>query len=374
VELAVSSRPFLSGFDVVSVPADDWLEAESCILCGSCDLLDVIVVSARDAVGSIVSFCTVCEHGFRRRRPAPHWFDTYYQSAWDRAGRSDLSRRARPNRKALVFASELFEGARTVLDVGAGFGDALVAFAEAGFEVEGLERSEHRARFVREQLHLPCATTPLEAVEGVRRYDVVHIHHVLEHMDDPRIALAHAASAVTDGGLLYVAVPNWRHEHPPQAAYFVPHLSLFSRRSLDLALREAALVPLRWSEGVELQVVARRMVDDGKVTAGRELQAELQRWVSPAFGPLGTRTLLWWKARRRELLYESAWTPLPTSAVRRLTALSGRLPSGLRRPVQSRWQWLGQPTLRALRVRVIGEQDVLPARLRQATDARVWIK
>jgi SAM-dependent methyltransferase len=84
-----------------------------------------------------------------------------------------------------------------VLDVGAGDGTLVEAFARHGREAVGLE---------------PHASGPhirnAEIEEMTGAWAAVIFWHSLEHLRQPSRALSHAASLLVPGGLLVVAVPN----------------------------------------------------------------------------------------------------------------------------------------------------------------------
>ena len=84
-----------------------------------------------------------------------------------------------------------------VLDVGAGDGVLLDALRRAGREAVGLERESQRTD-VRED--------DVTEVDGT--WAAVVFWHSLEHLRNPREALAHAAGLLAAGGVLVVAVPN----------------------------------------------------------------------------------------------------------------------------------------------------------------------
>ena len=91
-----------------------------------------------------------------------------------------------------------------LIDAGAGRGRFLRAALDAGYDALGLEPS---LRAVDPQL--PLAATTIEAAEiAAASADIVTLWHVLEHLEDPRAALAAVHRWLTPGGSLLVGVPN----------------------------------------------------------------------------------------------------------------------------------------------------------------------
>ncbi len=86
-----------------------------------------------------------------------------------------------------------------VLDVGCGLGGLLDTLADAGWTTYGIDPATKVAfRRHRELTEIP--DTPM--------FDLVVLHHVLEHVTDPSTMLAAVARAVRIGGFAFVSVPN----------------------------------------------------------------------------------------------------------------------------------------------------------------------
>ncbi|HEY7072474.1 MAG TPA: class I SAM-dependent methyltransferase, partial [Acidimicrobiales bacterium] len=137
-----------------------------------------------------------------------------------------------------------------------------------------------------------------------RSYDVVSMHHYLEHTRDPRAELAAAAKALEPGGHLMIEGPDvecpwsrrlgryWRCWFQPQHQHFVPCANLVA------ALEETGF-----------DVVA---VERGPAGEGMDLASAVAFWVSRA-GPDP----------------RSPWRPPPTVATRawRVAVLAAAVPA-----------------------------------------------
>ncbi len=97
-----------------------------------------------------------------------------------------------------------------VLDVGCGRGILPALMRTRGWDAHGVEISSTAARHAIEELGVPVFVGPLEESDYPEGFfDAVVIWHVLEHVQDPRAALAKARAILKPGGLLMVAVPNF---------------------------------------------------------------------------------------------------------------------------------------------------------------------
>ena len=141
-----------------------------------------------------------------------------------------------------------------VLDVGSGYGYFRVALAEAGFEHEGLEVSEHGRRVASESFGQETHAGELDDHwrEWEGRFDALTAFDLIEHVADPTEFLAKAHHVLAPGGFVGLKTPNIE---APEADVFGPHyhslkrehLVLFSPQSLTEAAGEAGFEPVHVS-------------------------------------------------------------------------------------------------------------------------------
>jgi 2-polyprenyl-3-methyl-5-hydroxy-6-metoxy-1,4-benzoquinol methylase len=142
----------------------------------------------------------------------------------------------------------------SILDIGCGTGDFLVACKDRGWEVEGIEPNEKARHLASNKLQLlnnPKSDKVhhdiLELVKNKRKYDVISMWHVLEHVTNLSEYIEYLKSLLKPNGILLIAVPNFNSfdadyykEH--WAAYDVPrHLWHFSKKSIDLLFKKTNL-------------------------------------------------------------------------------------------------------------------------------------
>jgi 2-polyprenyl-3-methyl-5-hydroxy-6-metoxy-1,4-benzoquinol methylase len=99
-----------------------------------------------------------------------------------------------------------------VLDVGCGSGLLLGELARLGWEVWGIEPDERAASALKARLGLPDGRIVVATAETASlpagAFELVTMSHVLEHLHDPRAALAGVHRWLRPGGRLRVWVPN----------------------------------------------------------------------------------------------------------------------------------------------------------------------
>jgi ubiquinone/menaquinone biosynthesis C-methylase UbiE len=190
--------------------------------------------------------CRACGHEFQNPRLTPDGLDFYYRDFYDGLGEQHTEStfgslvqqgkdRARMVRVALAATGD---APKRWLDVGCGPGhfarDAREELPDTTFDgldmgvavLAGAERGwlDHAIQ----------GTFPELAPSLAGRYDVVSMHHYLEHTRDPKVELDAAAEVLPPGGLLLIEVPNpkyrfarwyrsyWLPLYQPQHQHLVP--------------------------------------------------------------------------------------------------------------------------------------------------------
>jgi 2-polyprenyl-3-methyl-5-hydroxy-6-metoxy-1,4-benzoquinol methylase len=138
---------------------------------------------------------------------------------------------------------------QAILDVGCGWGQAMQYFAARGARCAGFDPAPEAVDYVRSR-GLECVRAGMERMDvfGSRRFDVVTLMNVLEHLADPLAVMREIRDKVlAPGGLLVIEVPNEFNDfqlagqqlHSLPAWWVAPpaHLNYFSASSLSAALR-----------------------------------------------------------------------------------------------------------------------------------------
>lgn len=145
-----------------------------------------------------------------------------------------------------------------LLDVGASSGTFVHLARSLGWKAEGIEPSLSGIQSaVANGLALTRGLAESLPYES-DAFDIIHSHHVLEHLADPGFAMAEFHRVLKPGGLVFVEVPNQfdnisffrdkilrRISQRKRDIYSIHHLWFFSRSTLPMLLRSAGFKNIR---------------------------------------------------------------------------------------------------------------------------------
>ena len=121
----------------------------------------------------------------------------------------------------------------SILDIGAGTGDLLLAARQAGFNVEGVEPNSDARQLARNK-----GIALQSKIDFPNRFQIITMWHVLEHIKDLDEQITLIKDHLEDNGTLFIAVPNFKSydaEYYKEfwAAYDVPrHIWHFSKSAI----------------------------------------------------------------------------------------------------------------------------------------------
>jgi SAM-dependent methyltransferase len=202
--------------------------------------------------GGLLLRCDDCQLVFTAQEPSVDYTQSYF--ACDHEAGYDFSSEFARDLDSARFGAELDRLERmgllgSVLDVGCATGSFLALAAARGWEIAGVEASSFAREQASARLGL-CVPSSLADLDPGRRFDVVTLHHVLEHVMDP-IAFLSEEVAPRVGRLLLLEVPNfeslaarasgrsWRHLRPDQ------HVHHFSRATLAGSVEQVGMELIR---------------------------------------------------------------------------------------------------------------------------------
>jgi SAM-dependent methyltransferase len=234
-----------------------------------------------------VAGCRECGHAWYRHQPSDEQLSSMYEAGRPLSG-------AAPSQQPTAFMlAEMSrvrtligerEGRPSLLDYGSGFGRWARAAVSSGFAVTAFEPSMARSADPERPFEFVADASDLES----RRFDVVQLEQVLEHVHEPIALLRRLRAHVTPSGFMRVTVPNilrapegarlwelWPYDgHGPHTLAPFEHLHGFTPRSLESVALRAGFAPV-----TDARVWRHYAVNEARRIAGR--------WV-PA---IGTTTL-----------------------------------------------------------------------------------
>ncbi len=156
------------------------------------------------------------------------------------------------------------------LDVGFGNGALMTTAEEFGFGVAGVDLRQAAVTLM-QQMGYDARCCDITALDQDRRYDVISLMDVLEHMPYPREGLASADRMLKEDGVLYISMPNrdcfvWRSYDALGTNPFwgeIEHFHDFGLRRLSALLLEYGFEVARYDVSQRyyacMEVVARRV-------------------------------------------------------------------------------------------------------------------
>jgi SAM-dependent methyltransferase len=220
----------------------------ACPLCGTAgggarlEIDDALYRTAGNFFPAHIAFEVCPRDGFlyMARRPTDAALSEYYVRSIEPVFATN-SDRARARVAFLEKHAPSLLPPGNILDIGCNDGAFLAAMAERGYQCAGIEPSRRSARLAAER-HPDIEVIPKPIQESFdllaeRRFDVVSLFHVLEHL--PRIdeILAHLSGP--GRRLVFIEVPNGRGSLYPRITKEFGHLSYFTRSTLATFVRRA---------------------------------------------------------------------------------------------------------------------------------------
>jgi 2-polyprenyl-3-methyl-5-hydroxy-6-metoxy-1,4-benzoquinol methylase len=201
-------------------------------------------VGTRDRDGSALqtAMCIACGHVFSNPPPTLEAMAAYYRDRY----RTDYKGVRTPKLKHVLRAGhralERLDRIRAfvppsarVLDIGAGGGEFVYLLGRAGYDAIGVEPNVGYADYARAAYDIDMRPGTLESAQiDAASFDVVTLHHVLEHVIDPHGALGRIAAWLQPRGSVIIEVPNvmsWFHA--PRRRFHRAHVQTFHAKGLE---------------------------------------------------------------------------------------------------------------------------------------------
>lgn len=160
--------------------------------------------------------CRVCALIYADPMPIPETLEQHYditpETYWATPDVESASPDYSETIRTFARLSQRTPHTCSALDIGAGLGKAMVAFARAGFDVFGIEPSPSFHRAAIERSGIREDRLSLASVERAdfppASFDFINLSAVLEHVMDPADVLERTARWLKPHGLMHVEVPS----------------------------------------------------------------------------------------------------------------------------------------------------------------------
>lgn len=290
-KLSVSQQVYFEVLQRMAEQGELWFVHGPC----PCDrnAMDTII-SKRDRYGIVVNSVLCHDCGTVRLDP---YFDEeslgiFYSDIYQELyGRSQdpieyLARQRVYGEKILQnFESTLQSGDARVLEIGCGAGGAIQAFQQKGYEAFGCDYSRELIEFGSSQGigNLKCGT--VESIELPHsesdKFDLIYLHHVLEHVGQPFVALQTMQRLLKSDGRILIIVPDLfrveAHRKAPNDCmelFHIAHKWNFTRECFAYLASKLGMYALdvqpigprtAWSDATEFWVLFQKQHDERRL-------------------------------------------------------------------------------------------------------------
>lgn len=193
------------------------MERIPCAICGSARARNLPEFTRLTNVRAPAAFvqCSRCGLIYMNPRPSPsevaqEYTEDYYRGYIAGGGMAGGDAElAGPLRRRLDRLDMLFPNHGRLLEIGCAMGHFLNEARLRGWDVEGAEISAWAADYARRHYGLKVQAGSVDEISiPDDQYDVIHLHHVFEHLPNPAQTLRRLFGWLRSGGLLVIEVPN----------------------------------------------------------------------------------------------------------------------------------------------------------------------
>lgn len=142
-----------------------------------------------------------------------------------------------------------FTDGRKYLEVGVGNGEMLACALEHCFEAEAVEICKDDCETISAALSVPITWTDFLKFETDKKYDVIIMGDIIEHVSAPIDALKKAHSLMAPGGVLWISTPNYNSAYTRLMKYEDP---MWNQKNHFTYFSYETMVPFFDAEGLEV--------------------------------------------------------------------------------------------------------------------------
>jgi 2-polyprenyl-3-methyl-5-hydroxy-6-metoxy-1,4-benzoquinol methylase len=166
--------------------------------------------------------------------------------------------------EAIKFLQSKFQsGNTTALDIGCFNGFFVKKLLSLGYDAQGVDFNKSAIAYGQEKLGLGSRITTQsieEMIEQGKRFDVITLFEVLEHLPDMKAFLGKATKLLKNDGVIILSTPNNQMCWRPALDYPPHHLSRFTTKSLEGCLSQLEMKTLYVAEQMSTYELVRHYV------------------------------------------------------------------------------------------------------------------
>jgi len=214
--------------------------AVPCNLCGSKNI-EVISVRDRDFNYLRTVICKECGLIWSDPRPSEEEVKNFYSEKYRKEYKGDykpklkhIIRDAEESVRRFRFLENIIQKDSTVMDIGSGTGVFVYLLRTLGFNTVGIEPDKNYQAYAVKTLEIPVENNFLQDNETDRKYDIITMHHVLEHTENPSAVFQKIRDMLKSNGFFVAEVPNAEDiQQDPHNRYHKAHLYTFNSENFQ---------------------------------------------------------------------------------------------------------------------------------------------
>ena len=226
--------------------SDEYVENNVCDGCGAEMTPLSMVKNTQGEIGLVSGLCRNCGYIKKIRNLSTDAMNDHFSGKWLVRREEEVLKNTYVYDKLKPFIVDTGR----VLDVGCGLGGSLLTFYEKGYEVYGVEPSNHRSHKAKEVL--PNIETGLgEAyLESTpHKFDVIYFFDVLQYVDNPFRVLEMAINLLTEDGKIFIKMGAFAHKsNYSQFSHLGVNRNFMNLYSLKALLRRRNIYPVYYTQ------------------------------------------------------------------------------------------------------------------------------
>lgn len=213
------------------------MKRRSCPLCNSRKNKLLYIQKFANNVTHQITCCLECGFVFVRNTPNEEYYAKYYRSS----SIYEFTRDENLHEKAFNIMKKYTEKNDNILDVGCSTGNLLYLFKKSGYpNLVGIDPAPNCRKIAKEKFNIKVVTADLKSFNTRKRFNLVILNNVLEHLWDVRGSIRKIKSLLSNDGHLYIAVPDagnfYKKFDEPFGEFSTEHINFFSIESLHYLL------------------------------------------------------------------------------------------------------------------------------------------